>query len=272
MAIGWEDTLLQRRLLKKAMFILCIVILPLAISVHTVSAWLIAMTLRPGWDTSLMGPYFVFGALVAGCAILIIIIALLRHGYKLEHYLTSTHFSKLAALLLALTAFYLYLNLNKYGVPAFKMEKAEGGLLKDLFFGKYAFLFWFTMIAGLVIPIVLLSFKKIRQSIRGVVVVAVMVLLGSLINRYLIVTPNMLHPFIAIQHAQLGYATYNPTMIEWAITASSLAGFVLLIILLFKLFPVITMWEVIEGVEKSGEKEVGVEDLSNIQIIQGHAS
>jgi Ni/Fe-hydrogenase subunit HybB-like protein len=272
MAMGWEDNLLQRKLLKRAMMILCIVILPLAISVHTISAWLIAMTLRPGWNTSLMGPYFVFGALVAGCAILILIIAKLRHGFKLEQYLTATHFSKLAACLLALTAFYLYLNLNKYGVPAFKMEKGEAGLLKDLFFGKYAFLFWFTMIAGLVAPVILLSFKKIRESVRGVVIVAVLVLLGALINRYLIVTPNMLHPFIPIQHAQPGYDTYNPTLIEWIITASSLAGFLLLIILLFKLFPVITMWEVIEGVEESGEKEVGVEDLSNFQIIRGHAT
>ena len=115
-------------------------------------------------------------------------------------------------------------------------------------------------------------YKKIRQSIRAVVIVSVMVLLGALINRYLIVVPNMLHPFVPIEHAQPGYATYYPTLIEWTITASSLAGFVLLIILLFKPFPVITMWEVIESVEKSGVEEVGVEDLSNFQIIQGHAT
>lgn len=272
LAMGWEGNLRQKLLLKKAMNIMSVVILPVAVSVHTISAWLIAMTLRPGWNTSIMGPYFVFGALMAGCAIMILIIAKLRHGYRLEHYLTAKHFSNLAMLLLALAAFYLYLNLNKYGVPAFKMAKDERGLLNDLFFGHNAFWFWFTMIAGLVIPIILLSIKRFRKSIKWVVTASVLVLLGALINRYLIVTPNMLHPFIPIQNAQPGFATYHPTLIEWTITASSLAGFVLLIILLFKLFPVITMWEVIEGVEKSGEKAVGVEDLSNIQIIRGHAS
>ena len=99
-----------------------------------------------------------------------------------------------------------------------------------------------------------------------------MVLLGALTNRYLIVVPNMLHPFVPIQHAEAGYATYNPTLIEWTITASSLAGFVLLIILLFKPFPVITMWEVTEEVEKRGEKEIGVEAIVNLQNIPGHAS
>lgn len=270
LAMGWEGNPTQRRLLKKAMWLMSVVILPVAVSVHTVSAWLIAMTLRSGWNTSIMGPYFVFGALMAGCAIMILIIAILRHGYHLEHYLTPTHFSRLAACLLALTAFYLYLNVNKYGVPAYKMAKDERYLLQDLFTGRQSLLFWFTQVAGLLLPIVLLSFKRIRESIKGVVSVAVMVLLGALINRYLIVVPNMLHPFVPIQHAQPGFASYNPTLIEWMITASSLAGFVLLIILLFKPFPVITMWEVIEGVEKSGEQAVGVEHLSNIQIIQGH--
>lgn len=272
MAVGWENNLLQRRLLKKAMFILGIVILPVAISVHTISAWLIAFTLRPGWDSTIMGPYFVFGALMAGTAIMILIIAKLRHGYRLEHYLTPAHFNNLAKILLALTAFYLYLNINKYGVPAFKMAKEERFLLNDLFYGKHAFLFWFTQIVGLVIPIALLSSQKIRHNIRATVAVAVMVLMGALINRFIIVVPNMLHPFVPIQHAQPGFATYDPTLIEWTITASSLAGFVLLIILLFKPFPVITMWEVIEGVEKHKEKEMGVEEFNHIQNVPGHAS
>ena len=271
MAMGWEDNLLQRRLLKKAMAIMSVVILPVAVSVHTISAWLIAFTLRSGWNTSIMGPYFVFGALMAGAAIMILIIAKLRHGYRLEHYLTPVQFSRMAMLLLALTVFYLYLNINKYGVPAFKMAKDEKAVLEDLFYGKNAFLFWFTQVAGLIIPIIMLSFKKIRHSIKAVVIAAVLVLLGALINRYLIVVPNMLHPFVPIQHAQPAYATYNPTLIEWTITASSLAGFLLLIILLFKPFPVITMWEVIEEVEKRGEKEIGVEDIVNLQNLPSHA-
>jgi molybdopterin-containing oxidoreductase family membrane subunit len=272
MAMGWEDNLLQRRLLKKAMLILSIVILPVAISVHTISAWLIAFTLRPGWNSTIMGPYFVFGALMAGTAIMILIVAKLRHGYRLENYLTPKHFNHLAKILLALAAFYLYLNINKYGVPAFKMAKEEKAVLEDLFFGNNAILFWFTQVVGLVIPIIILSLKKMRQSIKWVVAASVLVLLGALINRYLIVVPNMLHPFVPIQHAEHGYASYIPTLIEWTITASSLAGFVLLIILLFKPFPVITMWEVTEEVEKRGEKEIGIEEFSNFKNLPGHES
>lgn len=272
LAMNWKGTEEQHRLLDKAMKLLSAVILPVAISIHTISAWLIAMTLRSGWNTSLMGPYFVFGALMAGTAILILIMAKLRHGYRLEQYITSAHFNHLSKILLALTALYLYLNINKYGVPAFKMAKDERYLLNDLFTGNNAVFFWFTQVVGLVIPIVLLSFKKIRHSVKAVVWISVMVLLGALINRYLIVVPNMLHPFTPMQATQPGYSSYIPTMIEWLIVASSLAGFVLLIILLFKPFPVITMWEVEEELEKHGENGLGVQNILKPQIPSSHVT
>lgn len=272
LAMNWTDSLIQRRLLKKGMFILSIVILPVAISVHTISAWLIAFTLRPGWNSTIMGPYFVFGALMAGAAIMILIIAQLRIGYRLEKYLTAVHFNHLGKILLALTAFYLYLNINKYGVPAYKMAKDEKPVLEDLFFGNNSIFFWFTQIVGIVIPIIILSIKKLRNTIRWVVTSSILVLLGALINRYLIVVPSMLHPFIPIRHAQPGYATYYPTLTEWTITASSLAGFLLLTILLFKPFPVITIWEVTEELEKQGEKPIGVENILTTQNSAYHAS
>lgn len=272
LAMNWQGTEEQHRLLNKAMKLLSVVILPVAVSVHTVSAWLIAMTLRPGWNTSLMGAYFVFGALMAGTAILILIMAKLRHGYRLERYLTPVHFNNLSKILLALTAFYLYLNINKYGVPAYKMAREESYILNDLFTGRNAIFFWFTQLVGLVLPIALLSFKQIRHSIKAVVWVSMLVLLGALINRYVIVIPNMLHPFIPIQKAQLGYNTYIPTLIEWLIVASSLAGFVLLIILLFKPFPVITIWEMEEELEKHGETEIGVQDILSPQTTSSHAT
>ena len=267
MAVGWENNLLQRRLLRKAMIILCIVILPLAISVHTVSAWLIAMAQRPGWNSTIMGPYFVFGALTAGIAIMILVIAKLRHGFRLERYLTPVHFNHLAKILLALTIFYLYLNINKYGVPAYSMHGDEKILLNDLFFGKFAIMFWFTQIIGLIIPIVMLSFNKIRNNIQGTVIAATMVLLGALTNRFLIVIPNMLHPYVYVKYS---HPVYNPTLIEWTITASSLAGFMLLIILLFKIFPVITIWEVKEEMEKQPQPIIP-EIINKSQIIPQHA-
>lgn len=264
-AAGWEGNFLQRKFLNRGIKIMSIVILPVAVSVHTISAWLISMTLRPGWNTSIMGPYFVFGALMAGCAIMIIIMSILRNGYNLQHYLSHRHFSKLAMLLLALTCTYLYFNINKYGVPAYKMQGDEEDLLNDLLFGRHAVLFWVTQIFGLIVPIIMLSFRKIRDSIRWVVFVSWLVLICALVNRYIIVIPNMMHPFIPIQNAPAGYATYFPTLIEWLVSGAAMAGFVLVMILFFKAFPIVTIWETEEGVEKAGDDAIGLENM-NIKV------
>jgi Ni/Fe-hydrogenase subunit HybB-like protein len=266
MAINWTGTPRQHKLLKRGMAIISIVVLPCAISVHTISAWLIALTMRTGWSTSLMGPYFVFGALMAGAAMIILVMANIRYGYHLQHYIGHKHFNYLGMLLLGLTAFYLYLNINKYGVPAFVGEKAEVEYLQDLMFGHFAFAFWFVIIAGLIIPIIILSIGKLRNQIRWVVIAAILVMGGAIINRYLIVIPNMLHPLVPIQHAIPGYATYSPTWVEWAIGAAGFSGLTLLIILLFKAFPVITIWETMEGVEHDGQEVIGLEYMDNPKL------
>ncbi len=260
-AANWTGSEAQHRLLDRGIRIMSVVILPVAVSVHTISAWLIAMTMRPGWNTSIMGPYFVFGALMAGCAIMILVMAMLRKNYHLEHFIGHSHFSKMAMLLLSLTCVYLYLNLNKYGVPAYTMKGEEKAVLEDLLTGSHSLMFWGVQILGLALPIVLLSFPQVRHSIRRVVWVSALVLVGALLNRYLIVVPNLLHPFLPIQSPEPGYATYFPTWVEWAITAASLAGFVLLVLLLFKPFPVVTIWETAIETEKSGVKAVGLENL-----------
>lgn len=259
MSLGWNGSLAQRRLLERGMRILSVVILPVAVSVHTISAWLIAMTVRPGWNTSLMGPYFVFGALMAGCALLILVTALLRRVYRLEHYLTPLHFRNLGACLLVLAAFYLYLTLNKYGVPAYTMEKGEREVLDDLFFGHFSPLFWFVQLAGTALPIALLSLRRVRSSIKGVIAASALVLLGALVNRFLIVIPNLLHPFFPIQNPPSGFDLYHPTWVEWAITASSLTGFLLLVLLLFRVFPVVAIDEIAQEAKKVGELELGLQ-------------
>ncbi|HXC05433.1 MAG TPA: NrfD/PsrC family molybdoenzyme membrane anchor subunit, partial [Bacteroidia bacterium] len=66
LALGWDGRVEQWEIMKKSINILCILVIPLAISIHTVTAWLFATTLRPGWDSTNFGPYFVSGAFLAG--------------------------------------------------------------------------------------------------------------------------------------------------------------------------------------------------------------
>ena len=84
LAMRWTGTAEQHRNLERAVSVMAIVILPVAVSIHTVTAWLFGMTLRPGWHTTIIGPDFVIGALYSGVAAVITAIVLFRYFLRLE--------------------------------------------------------------------------------------------------------------------------------------------------------------------------------------------
>src|SRR3989344_4983054 len=103
LALGFSNKPEQHGYLEKANGVMTIVILPLAVSVHTVVAWIFAMSLRPGWQSSIFGPYFVVGAIFSGIAASIVAMYVFRRVYRLEAYLKPIHFQNLGYLLLTLT-------------------------------------------------------------------------------------------------------------------------------------------------------------------------
>ncbi|NHZ70793.1 MAG: polysulfide reductase, partial [Proteobacteria bacterium] len=124
LAIDWIGTPKQFRLLGKAISIMMLIIIPIAVSVHTVVSWIFSMTLRSGWNSSIFGVLFVAGAIFSGVATLILVMAVLRRIYHWEEYLTQKHFLYLGYLLAAFGAFMVYVNINEYLTEGFKLEEA----------------------------------------------------------------------------------------------------------------------------------------------------
>ena len=75
------------------------------------------------------------------------------------------HFEKMGRIVVMLALLYLYFNINEYLVPAFKMKKPEEEHLTELFTGEYAPMFWFAILVGMIIPIIVLVFKKGRKPL-----------------------------------------------------------------------------------------------------------
>ncbi len=102
LALGWTGAPEQRQRLDKAHKIMTVMIIPIAISVHTVVSFVFAMTLRPGWDSAALAPNFVIGALFSGMGALLIVMGVFRKFYHLEEYLTPRHFRNMSYLVLVL--------------------------------------------------------------------------------------------------------------------------------------------------------------------------
>ena len=248
----WKGTPEQFKLSEKAINILCITIIPVAFSIHTVTSWLFATTYRPGWDSTNFGAYFISGAFLVGAGGVVVAMYVFKKAYHLEKYITPDHFEKMGRIVVLLALLYLYFNVNEYLVPAFKMKKSEEAHLNGLFTGEFAPLFWFAISVGMLIPIVILLFKKGRRPLP-VFIAGIMVVVGAWFKRYLIVTPTLLHPFLPMTNVPDNYRHYFPIWEEWAIALGSLAGAMLVITILSRIFPIIPIQETITEQHETAE-------------------
>src|SRR6187549_2495736 len=85
----WKGTKEQFKISNRAISILCVLIIPVAFSIHTVTSWLFATTYRPGWDSTNFGAYFISGAFLVGGGAVLVAMYLFRKFYKLEEYITE---------------------------------------------------------------------------------------------------------------------------------------------------------------------------------------
>ena len=248
LAVGWIGTQEQKRRLNKAIGILAVMLIPIAVSAHTVLSWIFGMTLRPGWNSTIFGPYFVVGAVFSGIAGILIVMAVFRRVFHLEEYVTEKQFHYLAYLLLAFAGLYGYFSFAEYLTGWYKLAGEEKELLSMLFVGAQAPAFWFFMVGALVVPGLLIALPWTR-TIPNIVLASVLVVVGMWVKRFLIVVPTLEVPMVPT-----GFGQYSPTWVEWSITAGSVAGFMLLFALIGKFFPMVSIWEVAEEEEAEEEK------------------
>lgn len=245
LSLGWANTPNQFKIIKRYFKILLVVIIPVALSIHTVTSWLFAMTLRTGWDSPIFGPYFVSGAFVAGCASVIIAMYFIQRNYKLQNYITDLHFDKMGKLLVLVSLVYVYFNVNEIIVPAYKFKPSEVQHIGNLLYGHDSFIFWMVQVGGLVIPFMLLMISQMRKPLPSMLI-SLVILVAAWFKRYLIVIPTQLTPYYPIQNMPERYHTYTPTIPEIAITVGSLVLVLMIVTVLTKVFPVVSVWEMKE--------------------------
>jgi molybdopterin-containing oxidoreductase family membrane subunit len=249
LAAGWQGTAEQKHRLEKAITIMAITIIPIAISVHTVVAYVYSMNLRPGWDSTVFGVYFVVGAIFSGIASILIVMAIFRKLFHFEEYITERHFKNLSLLLLTTLFFYLYLTIGEYVTVGYKMKPEERHLLELLLTGQNAFWFWFFVIFGQVVPALLIIVRKGKMMPR-ILAAAVMINISMWIKRFIIMIPTLQVPLLPFE-----FGTFSPTWVEWSITAAAFAAFILIFTLAAKFVPLISIWEVAEEQEHEGAQQ-----------------
>lgn len=257
LALGWTGTALQIRTQERLLTGMSIFLFALVISVHTNVSFVFGMTLKTGWHTTILSPFFVLGAIYSGVAAVIVFAALFRKLFQLETYLTREHFHSCARFLLALCCFWFYAMIVEHLYGYYGGESAEMELLGAKFHSP---IFWIMFTCCFPIPFVVLAVPRLR-SIRNLVMVGLIVNFGMWLERFIIVVTSGKHPYL-----NWGIGSYWPSWVEWTITAGWFSGFVLLLLLFVRLFPILTIWEVKEawGAEGASQPSGGYHVIPHI--------
>ena len=241
LAWGWEGTERQKKILNRAINILMVMVIPIAVSVHTVISFIFSMTLQPGWHSTIFGPYFVVGAIFSGIAALLIVMIAFRKAYHLENYLREIHFQYLGTLLLIMSILWFYFTFSEYLTGVFGAEPHEMHIIMYKFTGPFAIFFWGMVVCNFIVPVILLGFKRFK-TILGILIASCTVVIGMWLERFVIVVPSLANP-----RMELPTGIYIPTLTEWALFAGGISAFILGYMIFSKLFPIISVWEIEEG-------------------------
>ncbi len=245
LAIGWQGTEKQQRRLHRAISIMAVLVIPIAVSVHTVVSWVFAMTIQPMWHSAIFGPYFVVGAIFSGIASIIIAMALIRRIYLLQDYIKPVHFNHLGILLLVMALLWFYFTFAEYLTTFYGGEPTHLSIFYSKLTGEFSPVFWAMFTTCFLIPVPLLAWRRTR-TVAGTVIASASIIVGMWLERYTIVVPTLSRP-------RLPWAsvTYSPTWVEVGVTLGFGATFIFLYMLFTRFFPIVSIWEIREGREQA---------------------
>lgn len=252
-SLGYKNTPEQRKKLRVSMNIMALIIIPIAIIVHSVLSWIFGMTLRPGWHSTIFGPYFVLAAVYSGTGVLIVAMYFFRRLYNLHSFITEKHFRYLGYILIMLGAGYGYFTFSEYLTDWYSSEKWSAELIDKLFnWNEFGALFFFANVAGIVLPLIVIGIPKLR-TINGITLVSAVMVLAMWVKRYLIVVPTLETTLIPMQDTRPEYLHYTATWVEWALTFAGIATFILMFKLASKFVPIVPVWEASEEIFRANK-------------------
>ncbi len=169
LALGWRGTKSQWIRLERAIAVMAVFIIPVAVSVHTIISWILATTVQPGWHSSIFGPYFVVGAIFSGIGALFIAMTAIRRAYGLENIIGEKQFRNLGLLFISMNAVWMYFTLAEHIGIAAGQQVEEFPVFASKLWGEFSTGFW-VMIASMVIAFWVLVVPKMvpdrpRQAI-----------------------------------------------------------------------------------------------------------
>jgi Ni/Fe-hydrogenase subunit HybB-like protein len=251
LAFGWRGTDEQWRHYTRAYLFFAAFATPLVVSVHSVVSWDFAVSVTPGWHSTLFPPYFVAGAILSGVAMVITILIPVRRAFRLESLIEPRHIDMLARLVIltGLIITYSYATELLLALQEHPADPERSTFLYRMT-GPYAPVFWTMVTCNCGGPLLLL-WGRIRRSTPLLMGICIAINVGMWLERFNIVVTSLAHDRLPFD-----WRVYVPTWVEWAVTVGAFGWFFTLFLVGIKLLPPVSIAELKEEAAHASAGEV----------------
>jgi Ni/Fe-hydrogenase subunit HybB-like protein len=237
LAMGWRGSAYHWRRYEVAYLLLAGLATPLVVSVHTVVSFDFAVSILPGWHSTIFPPYFVAGAIYSGFAMVLILAIPLRWYYGLYDFITPRHLNNMAKIMLATGLIVAYGYFIEAFMAFYSGNAYEKYMQVNRMFGPYGPAYWALLACNIALPQVLWS-SLVRSSPVALFTVSLIVLIGMWLERFVIVITSLHRDFLPSS-----WGMYSPTFWDWATFLGSIGLFLTLLFLFLRFLPMISIAE-----------------------------
>lgn len=237
-SLGWRHSNRHWQHYEKAYMLLAGFATPLVLSVHTIVSFDFAVSIMPGWHTTIFPPYFVAGAIFSGFAMVVTVLVFVRKIFNLEHIITLDHLEKMNKVILATGMMVGYAYAMEFFIAWYSGVQAEQFVFINRAFGPYAWAYWIMVSCNVLFP-QFFWVKKFRRSVPVMMVIVILVNVGMWFERFVITVTSLHRDYLP---SSWGY--YTPTLYDIGILLGSFGLFFTLVILFTKALPVVSISEV----------------------------
>src|SRR5690606_32721178 len=186
LSLGWRGSMRHWINYEKAYLILAGISTPLVLSVHTIVSFDFAVSVLPGWHTTIFPPYFVAGAIFSGFAMVVTLMVVARQVFGLKDLVTINHLEKMNKIILLTGTLVGYAYGMEFFIAWYSGNEYEAFAFVNRAFGPYAWAYWIMITCNVISP-QFFWFRKMRRSIPVMFALSIFVNIGMWFERFVIV-------------------------------------------------------------------------------------
>jgi molybdopterin-containing oxidoreductase family membrane subunit len=236
-AMGWRGGATHWERYETAYLLLAALATPLVVSVHSVVSFDFAVSVIPGWHTTIFPPYFVAGAIFSGFAMVMTLAIPMRKFFGLEKFITMKHLDNMAKIMLATGLIVAYGYMVEAFMAWYSGSQYEKFMVLNRLRGPYAPYYWALIFCN-VLATQALWFRRVRHSVPLLFVMSLIVNTGMWLERFIIVITSLHRDFLPSS-----WDMFTPTLWDWATFIGSMGLFFSLLFLFIRFLPMISIFE-----------------------------